>query len=479
MKRCIVIRILVSLALAGAGCPASGDDAAPVTAQQSVTPTPQITHGPMLGDVRSQRARIWLRLDSAGEVKVRFKPAGGSWSAPSQGYATGSDNTLIVPLNGLTASTDYSYQLTTDDGASWTTAYKLRTTPPDTAPATFSFVVLTDFMDHAAPALTRALADQPDFAVLLGDLDHSGPGKPDGDDDPNNDADNYLAAMRTMRQDLRSATTGFGAAFIGSASTPGFIVNSVRQIPMYYGWDDHDYCDNNADFSCAARPQAFRVLQEYFVPGRDGDFSPSGGTYQRIKYGKDVEIFILDGRSWRNNPDGSMLGNTQKQWLKDGLLAAQQAGVKMKFVLSPVPFNSTTKPWDAWAHYPAERKELVKYIHDNNITGVTIISGDIHSGGALDDGTNSDFPEISSPQANMGSFVDTFLRDNDKPTPQAHWTHGAKENDWPNPGLGLPGYVRVDVDGAARKATITVRNIDSDASVRTSQCGHPLSYTTP
>jgi alkaline phosphatase D len=475
MKRCIAISIPVSLALAGAGCSASGDDPAPVTAQQSVTSAPQITHGPMLGDVRSQRARIWLRLDGAGVVKVRVKPAGGSFGASSLGFATGSDNTVIVPLNGLTASTDYSYQLTTDDGASWTSTYKLRTTPPDTAAASFSFVVLTDFQARSAPALTRALGDQPDFGILLGDLDHRGPGKPDGDGDPSNDAAHYLAAMRTMRQELRSATTGFGADFIGSAAAPGFIVNSLRQIPMYYGWDDHDYCDNNADYSCAARPQAFTVLQEYFIPGRDGDFSSSGGSYQRIKYGKDVEIFILDGRSWRNNPAGSMLGNAQKLWLKDGLLAAQQADVKMKFVLSPVPFNRTTKLWDAWGLFSTERKELVDYVQGNGITGVTIISGDIHSGGAFDDGTNSDFPEISSPQTNMGTFVNTFLRGDD--TPQAHWTHGETDNGWPNDGTDLPGYTRVDVDGATRKATITVRN--TDGTVRVAHCGHALSYTTP
>ena len=151
MKRSIAIRILGSLALAGAGCPASGDDPTPITALQSVASSPQITHGPMLGDVRSQRARIWLRLDGAGEVKVRSRPAGGSWSAPSQGYATGSDNTLIVPLNGLTASTEYSYQLTTDDGASWTTAYKLKTAPPDTAPRRSGTFVDTFLRDNDKP----------------------------------------------------------------------------------------------------------------------------------------------------------------------------------------------------------------------------------------------------------------------------------------------------------------------------------------
>src|ERR1044071_9384279 len=133
-----------------------------------------------------------------------------------------------------------------------------------------------------------------------------------------------------------------------------------------------------------------------------------------------------------------------------------------------------------------------------------------------------------------GTFVDTFLRDNDKPTPQAHWTHGDSDNGWAAhhrrrrqlddrvqaqdrtarhrpatfgdvrrhvpprqrqaDAAGAldarrfrqrlaehrkknPGYVRVDVDGAARKATITVR--DLEGMVRTANCGHALSYTTP
>jgi len=474
MQRLLRRTLPMTLAIACADHP--GDAPALAAEPQDVGAGPRLTHGPMVGDVRSQKAKIWLRLDGAAQVKVRTRVSGGSWGQPSAGEATGSDNTLTLSLTGLAASTEYGYQLTADNGASWTTEYKLETTPPDTDAATFSFVVLTDFEKAAAPALSRALADQPDFGILLGDLDHRGPGNPDGDDDPSNDEAHYLREMRTMRRELRDASTGFGSAFIGTPTAPGFIVNPRHQIPMYYAWDDHDYCTNNADYLCPARAQAFQVLQEYFVPGRDADFSPSGGSYQRIKYGKDAEIFVLDARAWRNHPAGSMLGNAQKQWLKSQLRAAQDADVKMKFVLSTVPFNKTTKDWDAWALFPAERQELVDFIRTEGITGVTIISGDIHSGGAFDDGTHSDLPEMSSPQANMGDFVNTFLRKDPDLRP-AHWTHGETDNGWPNDGTDNPGYVRVDVDGPTRTATVTVR--DLQGNVRIANCGHRLTYTTP
>ena len=57
--------------------------------------------------------------------------------------------------------------------------------------------------------------------------------------------------------------------------------------------------------------------------------------------------------------------------------------------MSSVPFNPGTKPYDAWGGFLDERGELLQFIEDNNITGVVVMTGDIHSGGAMDDGTNS------------------------------------------------------------------------------------------
>jgi hypothetical protein len=46
---------------------------------------------------------------------------------------------------------------------------------------------------------------------------------------------------------------------------------------------------------------------------------------------------------------------------------------------------------------------LVDFINNNAITGVIFLTGDLHSGGAIDDGTHSDFPEMSVPHTNMNA----------------------------------------------------------------------------
>jgi hypothetical protein len=69
--------------------------------------------------------------------------------------------------------------------------------------------------------------------------------------------------------------------------------------------------------------------------------------------------------------------------------------------VSGVPFNPTTKPYDAWGAYGRERQEVLDFIHANAITGVVVISGDLHTGGALDRGVNAGLPEVSVPHTNL------------------------------------------------------------------------------
>jgi PhoD-like phosphatase len=113
---------------------------------------------------------------------------------------------------------------------------------------------------------------------------------------------------------------------------------------------------------------------------------------------------MLDLRSQRDpndtldGPDKSILGIEQKAWLKDGLLNSTARG---KFLMSLVPFNPGTKPQDGRWAFQAERANLINFIQEYKITSVIVISRDIHSGEALDDGAHSDFPELSVPHANM------------------------------------------------------------------------------
>jgi alkaline phosphatase D len=78
---------------------------------------------------------------------------------------------------------------------------------------------------------------------------------------------------------------------------------------------------------------------------------------------------------------------------------------RWKFLIGTVPFNPGAKPKDSWAAFQTERAEIIDFITNHKITGIFAISGDMHIGGALDDGSNSRFPELQVRHANLPSPV--------------------------------------------------------------------------
>lgn len=216
--------------------------------------------------------------------------------------------------------------------------------------------------------------------------------------------------MRAMHRDTRDPATPIGRNFFsGLIGEP----NTGRpQIPWVYAWDDHDYCANNADRSCPFRPEAMQAYGEYYVLAPDNAFKAGcEGDFESLAYGSLVQLFFLDARSQRSNgnPTGkaAMLGACQHNWLVDGL---HRSTATWKIVMSPTPLNPTTKVWDSWGYYPAERDSLLAAIAD--VPNLVFVSGDIHSGGAIDEGEHSGRPEVATPHANMPSIlVNTFCRD--------------------------------------------------------------------
>jgi alkaline phosphatase D len=444
-----------------------------------------LTHGPMLGAISPTSATVWARWASAADVRLAYAPASESTvlESPVAAASAEGDLTSKISLSDLQPDTVYRYSLIGRNAAgveTQTPDQYFRTPPAE--PAALSFVVLSDFMTGLKPskALTAATRSRPDFAAIIGDLDHRDPASPPGTGVsyyPPEEADTVLANMRRMRREMFDPATPIGAnfakAFVRGTST------TRPQVPLYVVWDDHDFCANNAGSECPFTAQSLQVFRENFATaannGLDGSSSCSQGVWQRFSHGALAEVFMLDARSNRETGGASMLGACQKQWLMDGLTGS---GATWKFVLSPVPFNPGTKPYDAWAAYPAERQELVDFIRSHDIRNVVFISGDIHTGGALDDGSHSDFPEASVPHANMKATVDTFCKkiDNVMTCFPGSWTLGAAaaattlaceeetgacaiaqtsaSDPVPLPGANNPGYLRVDV--SATTATLAV-----------------------
>jgi alkaline phosphatase D len=414
-----------------------------------------ITHGPLAGQVKPTRAKIWLRLSETPavgavvEYSVNANFSGALATAPRKPKPS-ADHTLAVSLDALVPETQYYYRIRID-GVLQPGVQTFATIPRASRPRAFSFGVMSDFSSgRSAPSMEAMVALDPKFALIIGDYDHRDPA------DVTKHPEGPLAAMRKMRKDTRGANTALGRSVRASLIEryPG------PQIPIYNVWDDHDYCYNGADKNCPARDVAMRVYREYFLPA---SLIPAAriGLWQNYRYGREAEIFLLDLRSSRDRakeldgPDKSMLGAEQKAWFKQALLAST---VTWKIVISSVPFNPGMKIEDAWGAYLTERNELLQFINGNGIKNVVILSGDVHSGGAVDFGENSGLPEVSVPNANTGTAADSW-----GPNP-GKWTIG------PLSGVNNPGFAWIEV--GLGTLTITVRG--ADGLVKTTRGGTPL-----
>jgi alkaline phosphatase D len=344
----------------------------------------------IVGGVTAHEAKVFVRTDAAAQVAIQYSTSP-AFTTPLQtapvSNSAASHFTTIFEIGGLAPETRYYYRALVD-GTPLGVGHSFSTFPVEDATRTFSFAVFADLENGAsnptrsAPAYAAAAANNPAFVMQIGDFDHRNP--------------TSLAAMRSMHRQIRNDSTAEGRDFAASIA-PHF--------PFFHIWDDHDYGKNDGDKNFAGRAAALQAFNEYYpTPGRPNP----AGIWHSFEYAQ-AEIFMLDVRSQadpRLDPDGpakSMLDgdnipNGQLDWLKDGLL---NSTARWKFIVSGVTFNPGTKPYDAWGGYQRERQEILDFIRVNNIEGVIVVSGDLHTGGALDDGANAGLPEVSVPHTNL------------------------------------------------------------------------------
>jgi alkaline phosphatase D len=348
----------------------------------AVHPT-SLTHGPLLGNVTPSSAVVWVRTSDVATVQAESSLSGDFTDgvlSPSILTAEASDFTAILALTGLPTATTVSYRVWLN-GAVVTPVKRFRTAPPLGVPTTFSLPVFSDWArSEEFPGLAIALGLGADAVMFLGDFDHSNPVT--------------LENMRHMHQKLRSTDSTLGT------DVKAGLIDPSDQVPLYHIWDDHDMRGDDATKYFHHIPEARQAFREYFP--MPSDAGPGTAIYQKLSYGH-VDVFIPDLRSERDtkttvdDANKSMLGVAQKAWLKDQLFASTAV---WKLIMSSVPWNPTSKDVDSWQGFQTEQHELVSFIQSNGITGVLIASGDLHSGGGIDDGTNSFFPEANCPKAN-------------------------------------------------------------------------------
>jgi len=350
-----------------------------------------LTLGPVVGGVTASGAKVFVRSDQATSVLLRYGTDPNLLTyqeSATSNTKLADDFTKIIPLANLTAETTYYLNVVVNGAPQLTAPYpSFATFPANRSSRSFSFVVLTDFesvnkLRHSVQTFASAAATNPVFAFIGGDFDHRNPSD--------------LTLKQKMFKELYNVQTAFMGDFVNLI---------LQKTPIIHQWDDHDSGINNIDKNYADWDLNQQVFQEYVPSYRLPSVSP--GIWQSFSYAQ-ADFFVLDCRSQRDpetDPDdanksmldGNNLGATgQLQWLENGLAKSK---ARWKIIFTSVITNPTTKFPDGWAGYQTEWNVLKDFINTNSIQGVVFISGDLHLA-AIDDGTQSGFPEMCVPEPN-------------------------------------------------------------------------------
>lgn len=172
-----------------------------------------------------------------------------------------------------------------------------------------------------------------------------------------------------------------------------------------YTWDDHEV-DNNWE-ATEIDPlivENARIAMHQHVP-LPRDPQHSDRLWRSIRFGDVAELFMLDCRGERDRPGGKYISDDQLQWLLDGLSASTAT---WKLIGNSVPMSNLPGPYqapvainDTWHGHGegAQRRQLIDHIHNNQIEGVLVLSGDYHMPGLtrLDpEGPGFDYWEVIS-----------------------------------------------------------------------------------
>jgi len=277
-----VLRRLAVVVLAIAAC-------VPVRLATSANETgPGFAYGVAAGEVTATSAILWTRAPSAGRVTVVvWKPApltvkGMSFAATARAE---DDFTVRVPVRGLRPATRYRYRFVRGRVLSGSGMFE--TAPGPTAAATVRFALSGDA--DATPGANgkpgfndfqvygRMAAERNDFNVNLGDTIYSD-------------------------SELPGSTPALTVTAKWQKYKYGLVLPNLRRLRavtgLYSHWDDHEFIN---DFS---RPEFGEALYQAGVKAFT-DYAPvtwsaANGLYRTFRWGKNLELFFLDERSFRS-----------------------------------------------------------------------------------------------------------------------------------------------------------------------------------
>ncbi|MCZ6626367.1 MAG: alkaline phosphatase D family protein [Deltaproteobacteria bacterium] len=301
------------------------------------------------GDVTTDEAVLWLRAERESSLSVHYgrEPDLRMFSATRPIKVTEqTDFTAKVMINGLEPKTTYYYRGAVV-GRKPGPICKFVTAPQADDPAAVQFAFSGDTRESYQPfsIMDSIRAMRPDFFIHLGDTIYADRGG------VASQLPDFWAKYRGNRNDLPTQRL-------------------FSETSLYVTWDDHEV-SGNYDPGDPLAPIGQRAFFDYW-PIRQDPKDPER-LYRSFRWGKAVELFILDTRQYRDISAGTILGREQKKWF---LKALSSSSAWFKFVATSVPISS--RGIDKWGGYPVDREEVLSHIRRERIRGVIFLTADVH-----------------------------------------------------------------------------------------------------
>ena len=386
---------------------------------------PQVTHGVAAGDVTATSAIVWARSDRDALMRVRYQPVVGNTEAREVTARSSSSTNLTAQakLVGLDPGTTYRYEVwfETAEGRSPVEAGSFGTSPSVTTRSSVRLVWAGDLggqgycrrVDQGYRIFRHMQAWRPDFFIANGDMiyaDSTCPPAGPGDGWRNLPGEFPGIGSQTVDWTDRSRVEEvYAGHWLYNRADPSF-QDFLRVTPMYVQWDDHEVInDFGAPWATYSPTPARAGYANIVNAGRKTlfDFHPVDRhpdeplrIYRSFRWGRDVEVFILDARSYRSEntledaPEArkTMLGSPQLEWLETALT---QSSATWKIVSTDVPLSAPTgsnaeqNGRDAWANgagggfaartgFESELLGLLRTLDRHDVRNVVFVATDVH-----------------------------------------------------------------------------------------------------
>ncbi len=333
-----------------------------------------IASGPMVCYGEMREVMVWVQTTVKASVSLRYREKGnnGNWKETPEAE-TNKETAYTAKLiaTPLEPGKKYDYRIVLNG--------KER-----------MFPFRTEFQ---TPPLWQWRTDPPAFSVAAGsclyvnEAQYDRPGKPYGGDyqiltaiaEKKPDIMIWLGDNVYLREADWYSRTGILHRYTHTRSLPE-LQPLMASAQNYAIWDDHDYGPNDSDRGYWRKEvslEAFRLFWGNPSFGING--KPSITT--AFEWG-DAQFFLLDNR-WDRTPNDrktgnrQMFGKEQLDWLIDNLASSKAT---FKVVVAGGQMLNPSTQYETFSRFPEERREFLEALEKENINGVILLTGDIHSG---------------------------------------------------------------------------------------------------